>query len=63
MTSELSGKIDTSRWLNQANIVTPEFKRAQIEMKLHDSERKEIFDISMNANGACGSSNLSFSTE
>lgn len=25
---DLFGKIDTSKWVNQANIITPEFKRA-----------------------------------
>ena len=29
VSSELSGKIDTSNWINQANIATPDFKRAQ----------------------------------
>ena len=29
VTSELSGKIDTSNWMNLANIETPDFKRAK----------------------------------
>jgi hypothetical protein len=27
VSSELTGKIDTSNWINQANIATPQFKR------------------------------------
>ncbi|MFS8159304.1 MAG: hypothetical protein ACMG6E_03665 [Candidatus Roizmanbacteria bacterium] len=27
MSADISGKIDTSKWVNQANIVTPVFKR------------------------------------
>jgi hypothetical protein len=30
VSSELSGKIDTSKWLNQANIVTPDFKKSSL---------------------------------
>ena len=39
VSTELSGKIDTSKWNNQANIVTPEFKRARSSM--YDSEHKK----------------------
>jgi hypothetical protein len=28
VSSEISGKIDISKWVNMANIVTPDFKRA-----------------------------------
>eukprot|EP00347_Sterkiella_histriomuscorum_P022865 403336868 len=28
VSSEISGRIDTSKWVNQANIVTPDFKKA-----------------------------------
>lgn len=28
MSSDISGKIDTSKWVNQANIVTPNFKKS-----------------------------------
>lgn len=37
--SELSSRVDTSKWINQANIVTPDFKRSlyltipEIEMR------------------------------
>ncbi len=29
ISTELSGRIDTSNWINQANIVTPDFKKSQ----------------------------------
>ncbi|CDW81806.1 UNKNOWN [Stylonychia lemnae] len=32
VSSELTGRIDTTNWRNQANIVTPDFKRAQSMM-------------------------------
>lgn len=38
VSTELSGKIDTSKWNNQANIVTPDFKRAK---SLYSSENKQ----------------------
>lgn len=41
VSTELSGKIDTSKWNNQANIVTPEFKRAK---SLYSSDFKDCFD-------------------
>lgn len=28
ISTELSGRIDTSNWINQANIVTPDFKKS-----------------------------------
>jgi hypothetical protein len=30
VSSELVGKIDTTNWINQANIVTPDFKKNKI---------------------------------
>ena len=30
VSSELTGKIDTTKWVNQANIVTPDFKKLHL---------------------------------
>lgn len=62
VSSELSGRIDTSNWINQANIVTPDFKRTySLCMKLGSSGKNKALEDSTNKMDLIY--NSSFSTE
>mmetsp|Transcript_3770 Transcript_3770/g.3691 ORF Transcript_3770/g.3691 Transcript_3770/m.3691 type:complete len:96 (+) Transcript_3770:1440-1727(+) len=43
MNSDISGKIDTSKWMNQANIVTPNFKRSAILLTTDSSFKPQKY--------------------
>lgn len=39
VSSELNGKIDTTKWINQANIATPDFKRSHYFKAYHSDSK------------------------